>query len=389
MSNREDVHVDRGSASSARAARVGPTTPILFPSGEDANPMNRRLPAEVVTRRRREVKREEKPIDEVQVDVKVALSMKPEKRLKWLLTALKMAEDGRASATDVYDIVSNRKFASGLPWRIGRKARTIVQENLELFSDKQRRYLRSDDWALIANFEDRADAAGDRDGDDDKDDRDDDRPIADHPACAVAAEADTDGRPEREDKETRPQEIGGVWTVAEDSSARQRAQTLEQTRRATKDRALKDVFQREEQERRQVKEAEETKRRALEDEVDNSLMLLERLGQQKRAPSPSFSLGSGDERDRDHRDRGNDRDRRRGQKRGGLSRSRSISVGSSVSRSRGRRRKRSRDRGRREGNKRQRVEFEDALRRRMQQRESEVDSARIPVVDPGHAKRWK
>jgi len=51
---------------------------MLFHSGEDANPLNRRLPAEVVSRRRREVKKtDEKNIDEVRVDLKTALLSKP------------------------------------------------------------------------------------------------------------------------------------------------------------------------------------------------------------------------------------------------------------------------------------------------------------------------
>lgn len=54
----------------------------------DANPMHRRLPAEVVSRRPRKeekskVETKEKS-DEVVVDLKTAITLKPEARTKWL-----------------------------------------------------------------------------------------------------------------------------------------------------------------------------------------------------------------------------------------------------------------------------------------------------------------
>eukprot|EP00928_Gymnodinium_smaydae_P038892 TRINITY_DN2670_c0_g3_i1.p1 TRINITY_DN2670_c0_g3~~TRINITY_DN2670_c0_g3_i1.p1 ORF type:complete len:404 (-),score=86.31 TRINITY_DN2670_c0_g3_i1:196-1407(-) len=388
---------------------------MLFPSGEDANPLNRRLPAEVVTRRRREVKKvEEKPLDEVQVELKVALSLKPEARLKWLGKACKMTEEGRASATDLYDIVSSRKFASGLPSRIGKKVRSTVFENLMLFSDKQQRYLKSDDWQLNVSFGDRADGA-DRDEKEDKDGEDEDDkpqpppppgppPSASTPAAttsrsggdAVTNRSSTSAQaPSRSgvtvvtSKDRDEAASGGVWTVAEDASARQRAQALERAKREeAKRKADKQDAQRKEQESRLSAEQEESRRRALESEVDSSLMLLERLGQNNAIMSVRSSDRDRDrDRDRGGKNRIEDRRGRRDRK-GGMSRSRSISAGSASS-SRGgrdRRRKRSRSRGKKKSSK---EDFADALRRRMMERESEVDSARIPVVDPGHAKRWK
>eukprot|EP00927_Polykrikos_kofoidii_P013837 TRINITY_DN1600_c0_g1_i1.p1 TRINITY_DN1600_c0_g1~~TRINITY_DN1600_c0_g1_i1.p1 ORF type:complete len:447 (+),score=108.87 TRINITY_DN1600_c0_g1_i1:122-1342(+) len=390
-----------GGGSGVRPRTSSSTTPILLPSGEDANPLNRRLPAEVVTRRRREVKRvEEKVVDEVVVDLKVALAFKPEARLKWLAKACKMAEEGRTTATELFDIVSSRKFVSGMPWKLGRKARVTVQDHLSIFSDKQQRYLRSDDWALNANFSDKAEnVAADKDGEDEE------APGFIPPVVSSAAVStgltsrtaspkerepkDTkerrEGRDGREFKENRDDrdDKGGVWMVAEDSSARQRAQAMERVQREAieaKKRAANEAKKREEEDRRSEIEAVESRKRAVENEVDSSLMLLERLG--KRQASPPAS-----------KNRSSDRaaDRRGWQRSGGMSRSRSISIGGGSNRSRSRDRKRRRSRsGRRSRERRKpKVDFDEALRRRMQQRETEVDSARIPVVDPGHARRWK
>ncbi|CAJ1460233.1 unnamed protein product [Effrenium voratum] len=81
----------------------------------DANPMHRRLPAEVVSRRRAEKKppAPEPKTDEVTVDLKTAITLKPEARTKWLSKACAMVEQGKAKSTDLYDIVTNRKG----PWR--------------------------------------------------------------------------------------------------------------------------------------------------------------------------------------------------------------------------------------------------------------------------------
>ena len=53
----------------------------------DANPMHRRLPAEVVSRRRKEEKSKvetKEKTDEVLVDLKTAITLKPEARTRWL-----------------------------------------------------------------------------------------------------------------------------------------------------------------------------------------------------------------------------------------------------------------------------------------------------------------
>lgn len=368
----------------------------LFPSGEDANPLNRRLPAEVITRRRREIKKpEEKTSDEVKVDLKTALSLKPEARLKWLSKAFKMVEESRAAATELFDILSSRKFATGVPSKICRKLRTVVYESESLFSDKQRRYLKSDEWALNASC---GDGGVERDTEKDKDEDEDDKPQLDPKTVAKQSRpsqlpAWTTLRPvsvcladERKRSDVLASDVrdkskpvpvakiqmdaGGVWMEAEDAAARQREQALERARRdaaRAREHAKRQTLEREAQSRA---EAEECKRRELEDQVDDSLMLLERLAEKRQQAQP-------EERKRKEKSRSRSRSRGRGsrRKRDRRKTSRSISVGS-----------RSRSR-RKSGKGKDRVDFSEALARRMREREGDLDSARMPVVDPGHAKR--
>mmetsp|Transcript_48014 Transcript_48014/g.139054 ORF Transcript_48014/g.139054 Transcript_48014/m.139054 type:complete len:408 (-) Transcript_48014:99-1322(-) len=398
------------------------TTPILFPSGEDANPLNRRLPAEVVTRRRREAKKvEEKPVDEVRVDLKTALSLKPEGRCKWLGKACKMAEEGRASTTDLYSIVSSRKFTAGINPKIGRRMMDIVRENLGIFSDKQQRHLKSEEWVMGATF-------GERVGPDaDVDEQDADVALRDRRADSSERSGDErqartrtfEERPEEsrqqreaQDKrearrEARRSEPEG-WTEA--AAARGQGERARREALLAEERARRKAREREEQDammaghpswatrtvgannkerwlaveaenaKRREEEQQQAKKKQLEEEADSSLLALERIGTQK-APEP---------------------EKPKEKKKGGLSRSRSI-VSRSRSRGRGsgRRRnregsysvsvQRSRSRGRRRrrqgsGGVRDKAAFDEALRRRMEEREAH-DTTRIPVVDPGHAAR--
>jgi hypothetical protein len=74
-----------------------------------------------------------------------------------------MTQDGKVTATDLYNIVVSRRFSAGLPERIGRKLGAIVQKNLSLFSEKQRRHLSSSEFQLNSHM---AEATGDVDADD-------------------------------------------------------------------------------------------------------------------------------------------------------------------------------------------------------------------------------
>jgi len=355
------------------------TTPVLFPSGEDANPLHKRLPAEVVTRKRRPEAKpvEEKVVDEIRVDLKAAVVLKPDARPKWLSKACKMAEENRASTTELYNIVTSRKFLSGLPSKIGRRLRDIVHENMGLFSDKQQRHLRSDDWPLNAKY-------GERAGDDGELE-----PSAKEEHLDDGREENEKNKPKRQEHAEHDESPGEKWIAA--PAARGQEERVFREAALAEERARRKAHEREEQERWMVAEAEasrrkaqeqqEAKKRQLEDEVDNSMMLLEQLGQEMQQdprPAPAKKIEDEDV----------------GRRRGGLSRSRSIRV---RSRSRRRRKSRSRSRAKRDGGGRRRrrsesasrpkVDFADALRRRMEEREAN-DTTRIPVVDPGHAARW-
>lgn len=335
-----------------RSWQATATTPVLLPSGEDANPLNKRLPAEVISRRRAPEKKkvEDKNPEEVQVDLRTACSLRPDARLKWLGRACKMAEEGKASVTELFDIVSSRKFAAGLPSKVARRIVACVHEYSELFSEKQARHLKSDEWALNAHYGERADAdadAAEEDGDDE-------------PRKAPELAEET---AKRKEEEQIRREALEKRLEAEEKARRQR--------REERQRQLQ--LEQEAANRRREAEAEEARRRQLEAQVDNSLDLLERLGQQRQLVPVS-------EPKKKEKQRSTEKGR------GGLSRSRSISA-----RSKSRDRKR-RARSRSAGGSRKKLskrDFDDALRRRMAEREAEVDSARIPVVDPGHAQRWQ
>lgn len=125
----------------------------------DANPMHRRIPAEVVSRRKPQAsrrgaeptKKKEEEQEEVIIDLKAATSLKPESRPTWLRKACKMVHDGKGSSTELYNIVVSRKFAAGLPDRVARRLVETIKDSLDLFSDKQRRYLSSKDSPLMAS----------------------------------------------------------------------------------------------------------------------------------------------------------------------------------------------------------------------------------------------
>jgi len=118
---------------------------------DDANPLNRRLPAEVVSRRRKveKVEKEEAPLP---TDRGQVLALKPEQRFKWLSKALQKCQEGRLPNTTIFDIVTHAKFASETPGKIGQKMYRAVRANLELFSAKQQRFLEDGECRLVQLF---------------------------------------------------------------------------------------------------------------------------------------------------------------------------------------------------------------------------------------------
>mmetsp|Transcript_87890 Transcript_87890/g.174468 ORF Transcript_87890/g.174468 Transcript_87890/m.174468 type:complete len:401 (+) Transcript_87890:83-1285(+) len=391
------------------------TTPILFPSGEDANPLNRRLPAEVVTRRRREVRKpEEKTVDEVRVDLKTALLLKPEARLKWLTKACKMAEEGKASTTELHSIVSSRKFAAGVHPKIGRRMAEIVLENLGIFSDKQQKHLKSDEWVLGNTFGSNQDKAGDGDGDDQERERDErsrsrDRSEEDNHKVRKFSEEPREssrrreeptvqplrrendrgrdggsgGQDERSGRQVREPEPEG-WVEApaagrqEDRARREALLAEERARRKAREREDQEKWMSVEAEnaKRKALEQQQAKKKQLEEEADSSLLALERLGQVTQPPlEPERNRRRDRKASRSRSVRSISRPRSRNRRSSRKGRDGSYSVSVKRERSKSRRRRRT-----------DRAAFDEALRRRMQEREAH-DTTRTPVVDPGHAQR--
>mmetsp|Transcript_34129 Transcript_34129/g.98268 ORF Transcript_34129/g.98268 Transcript_34129/m.98268 type:complete len:369 (+) Transcript_34129:146-1252(+) len=247
----------------------------------DANPMHRRIPAEVVSRRTRAPpkkpapQKKEEENEDVTVDLKAAIMLKPEARPRWLTKACKMVTDGRASSTELYNIIVSRKFASGLPDRVGRRLVSIVEDSLDLFSDKQQRYLSSSDCPLMAHLrrveeadapEPEAAADGDREMD-----------AADAALAMLGdpvARAGATQRREREERERQQAEEGAAkWQAAQDEAALRR-QVADAKAHARREAARREEKQRqqdaeEEAAKRQAAAEEAARRRKLEEEADD------------------------------------------------------------------------------------------------------------------------
>jgi len=255
----------------------------------DANPMHRRIPAEVVSRRARVQKKpapqeREKEAEEVVVDLKAAIMLKPEARPRWLVKACKMVGENRASSTELYNIIVSRKFASGLPERVGRRLVSIVEESMDLFSDKQQRYLSSSDCPLMAHLRNRDAAIAEADAEEAAD-REQERAAADAALAlvgdpvaraSVAAEEAQHRREReaREERERRAAEEGAAkWQAVQDEAAlrRQAADAKALARREALRREEKQRQQDMEEEaaRRQAAEEEAARRRKLEEEADD------------------------------------------------------------------------------------------------------------------------
>lgn len=381
---------------------------MLFPSGEDANPLNRRLPAEVVTRRRPETRRtRELPAEEdIKVDLKGILSVKPESRAKWLAKAFESAESGKTPVSELYCLITSRKFASNLKENVVRKLSAVIFENIGRFSSKQQRYLRSEEWPLAAAFPDGGRPASDSDhGDEGPSDNVEDMMARCRAFVRENARSFDDRVSEariREDTARERERLGYErhgMTAADDRTRIRVTEAEEQARREARqaeERLRREAFERVERDRRMKAEAEATRNRVaqeerarvrkLEDEADSSMDLLEQLVARKgRAPSPKETCSRGLSRSRSissHRDKGREepmhspskecqrkrrrsRDRRRRQ--------------SSSSRHKYRREHDSRDLHRRHGS--SGISRDEAIRRRMAEREA-GDTTRMPVARP-------
>jgi len=111
---------------------------------DDANPMNRSLPAEVVSRRRKVEKKQVPEESPLTLDQRVVLAMKPEQRLKWLFQALQRLQQGKVQSTNIYDIVVHTKFPKDVADKIGLKMYRAIIANISFFSQKQQRFMETE-----------------------------------------------------------------------------------------------------------------------------------------------------------------------------------------------------------------------------------------------------
>lgn len=262
---------------------------MIYDEG-DCNPLHRRIPGEVISRRHVVPKRkpqDEEP-EEVQVELRIAISLKPDARLKWLTRAIKMVGERKATSTDLFDIVTSRKFVSGLAEKVVRKLHTALQDGMKVFSDKQQRYLNSNECPIVARLTFRnnsggdlaGDVAGDAEEDVGEDEAEDEekekekKPEEPRPAPApvVTQKPFQVVEKSRQVEKSRPkqEEGGGGWSTVTDEWTTRRA---EKETQAQKDKSRKDKKRDEEEEkeaqRRQKADKEEEMRRKLEEESDN------------------------------------------------------------------------------------------------------------------------
>mmetsp|Transcript_81362 Transcript_81362/g.154433 ORF Transcript_81362/g.154433 Transcript_81362/m.154433 type:complete len:335 (+) Transcript_81362:119-1123(+) len=139
---------------------------------DDANPLNRRLPAEVVSRRRKPERKEPEEEAPLIVDRAQVLAMKPEQRVKWLSKAFQRGQEGKVQMTTIYDIVAHTKFAGGASDKFGHKMYRVVHSNLSLFSQKQQRFLESE-CKLAKDFKEYKSRAGQTEAAEDGEDAED------------------------------------------------------------------------------------------------------------------------------------------------------------------------------------------------------------------------
>lgn len=157
---------------------------------DDANPLNRRLPAEVVSRRRTVAKPDKaKEEPALVVDRAQVLGMKPDHRFKWLLKALQRCQEGKLQASIIYDILTHAKFTSDCHDKVGARMYRAVLAHINFFSQKQRRHLEGDCALarMAKKVAERAEKETKRDTKE-KEDDDDDEETAAAPSSSAADE---------------------------------------------------------------------------------------------------------------------------------------------------------------------------------------------------------
>ncbi|CAJ1422217.1 unnamed protein product [Effrenium voratum] len=113
------------------------------------------LPAEVVTRRKKKVTKEEEVKEQeeyVTMSWEEIFPKKPLDRLRWLYKACKAAKEGRIKPSPLYNIVAHRRFIEGLKGSIATDCLNLIRGHIHLFSAKQQKQLQSDNFELFRKY---------------------------------------------------------------------------------------------------------------------------------------------------------------------------------------------------------------------------------------------
>jgi hypothetical protein len=105
------------------------------------------LTTESVTRKEKVVRQTKSIIEEagLTLEPKEILAKKPDQKLTWAQKAIELARTrGAIKITLLYDIFSNPKFVLQFGAGRGAKLRALVDDNVDLFTEKQRKFLQSD-----------------------------------------------------------------------------------------------------------------------------------------------------------------------------------------------------------------------------------------------------
>jgi len=166
------------------------------------------LKAEVTSRRQHPVKKKKDEAQEAPVvcDLKLTIKLAPDARAHWLERALEAIPKGRCKPQDVFDIITHRKFVSGIPDDLGQKMLRQVKESLMFFSEKQQ--LNIARCKLVKEFKPVDPSKRRRRHDGDDDDSDMDRSSDEDVGLGRRqfSEVDTGREPERRPESTRQDE---------------------------------------------------------------------------------------------------------------------------------------------------------------------------------------
>jgi len=125
---------------SSRSKKDGGAKPNYVTLNKDGKPVwEPGLRAEITARRQPRVQRKQDEGDQgpVSCDLKATLKHPPDGRAAWLDKALAAIPKGKAKAQEVFDIITHRKFVSGVPEDLGQAMLKQVKESLMFFTEKQ------------------------------------------------------------------------------------------------------------------------------------------------------------------------------------------------------------------------------------------------------------